>query len=96
MAAKLKFTTQKGVAGRNSTIFGHWRETMYSQEWSEPLSGRRPIRIIALSSRVLTVLPAIEFLAAQLRPVLRMQYVVDHLRQLHGDKGLLNVCPAVV
>ena len=49
-----------------------------------------------LSSRVFTILPAVEFMAARLRPICRMQYVVDHLNQFLGDKGLLNECPSVV
>src|ERR1041384_8144240 len=95
MAGVYKFSHGKPVGVLGLAIFWHQKD-----------GGRRTLecpsisygsfRIRAVWSRVFTVLPAVEFLAARLRPVLRMQYVVDHLNQLRAYKGLLNECPPVV
>jgi hypothetical protein len=42
------------------------------------------------------VLPAVKFLAAQLRAVRRMQYLGDHFDELRNNKRLADECPSVI
>jgi hypothetical protein len=53
-------------------------------------------RDIALFLRSSGSFPAVELLAAELRPIPRVQHVIDHLNQLYRHKGLLYICPAVI